>query len=498
MSAVQVPVALACLVLLLLFPPLFSNVALGHGSPPGSCGNEYSYQLVSMTVDNGSNTYDLFEDPGITFNGNNDPGYDVTFTIHAANQSVAGNTEEGSIWYRTIAYGFGQGVCVYGMAPDQDKTVVVENIVPAQQTNKDSADGGGDDLQYVEWNFMFSGPDARTITYEVSWYSPSNYPSDNTGTFTVTIEAIDWNNTDFANNRINGMYFNLTQGGELVDEGFNPVTFTLNNGEEYQIGAADYGKDHFRNWGDAYEYDAIRTIETQDSTDLVLYAYYYDRGQDDDPPEALEDEQPPDDKDPAPPDAPDSDDGRSDEDDDEDSQETTPAGTVISPFIFDNNNDNDTTPAPETDGSEQMLENVDVLDINGTLTSFHFTKDMRLYILSGNWSMSMNGTAVIDFGANFTMVKADGLDRQTFSFNNLTAVSDSDLILGNDTLALTSALDYRANGTVTRVNATVTLEKLNVVKIETDDMGPIYGVVDKVVRNINGEKQVMARQFDMI
>jgi hypothetical protein len=112
--------------------------------------------------------------------------------------------------------------------------------------------------------------------------------------------------------------------------------------------------------------------------------------------------------------------------------------------------------------------------------------------------MAMNGTAVIDFGANFTMVRADGLDRQTYSLGNLTAVGDSDLILGNDTLALTSPLDYRANGTVTRVNATVTLEKLNVVKIETDNTGPIYGVVDKVVRNVNGERQVMASQFDMI
>lgn len=181
--------------------------------------------------------------------------------------------------------------------------------------------------------------------------------------------------------------------------------------------------------------------------------------------------------------------------DDEPVPDDIPVGTLISPFIFDNNN---TTAEPETDGSEQLLENVDVLDINGTLASFHFTKDMRLYILSGNWSMAMNGTAVIDFGANFTMVRADGLDRQTYSLDNLTAVSDSDLIFGNDTLALTSALDYHANGTITRVNATVTLEKLNVVKIEMDSAGPIYGVVDKVVRNINGEKQVMARQFDMI
>jgi hypothetical protein len=97
------------------------------------------------------------------------------------------------------------------------------------------------------------------------------------------------------------------------------------------------------------------------------------------------------------------------------------------------------------------------------------------------------------------MVRTDGLDRQTYSFDNLTAVNESDLRLANGTVALTSVLDYHANGTVTRVNATITLEKLNVIKIEMNSMKtPVYGVVDKVVRNVNGEMLVMVRQFDMI
>jgi hypothetical protein len=205
-------------------------------------------------------------------------------------------------------------------------------------------------------------------------------------------------------------------------------------------------------------------------------------------------EQPPQDDGPTAPSSDDDEDSPDNDEEEESDPDSVASGTLISPFLF----NNDTIAAPETDGSEQLLENIDVLDINGTLASFHFAKDMRLYILSGNWSMAMNGTAVIDFGANFTMVRADGLDRQAYSLGNLTAVNDSDLILGDDMLALTSPLDYFANGTVTRLNATVTLEKLGVVKIEMDDMGLIYGVVDKVVRNINGEKQVMARQFDMI
>jgi hypothetical protein len=47
------------------------------------------------------------------------------------------------------------------------------------------------------------------------------------------------------------------------------------------------------------------------------------------------------------------------------------------------------------------------------------------------------------------------------------------------------------------MNATITLEKFNVIKIEKPST-PVYEVVDKVVRNVNGEMQVMERQFDMI
>ncbi|HXV47063.1 MAG TPA: hypothetical protein VD736_10370 [Nitrososphaera sp.] len=98
------------------------------------------------------------------------------------------------------------------------------------------------------------------------------------------------------------------------------------------------------------------------------------------------------------------------------------------------------------------------------------------------------------------MVRADGIDRQAYSIDNLTAVNDSDLLFGNDTMGFKSTLDYHyPNCKITKVNATITLEKLNVIKIEMADLNtPIRGVVDKVMRNINGETQMMARQFDMI
>lgn len=144
----------------------------------------------------------------------------------------------------------------------------------------------------------------------------------------------------------------------------------------------------------------------------------------------------------------------------------------------------------------------DALQINGNLAPYQFlngTHAMQLHILSGNWSMAMNDTAVFDFNANFTMVRSDGLERRTFSLSNLTAVKDLDIMLTNSTMSLRSALDYHAGSETTRVNATFTVQKLNVIVIEMDDIGtPINGVVDKFVRIENGQTPVMHCQFEMI
>lgn len=249
-------------------PSLAGNRAYAHGPGPGSCGNEYDYTLESMTVSNGVHTFDVLanQDNGFIFNGNNDEGHDVTFTIHTASQSRSGNTQNGSIWYHNNAFGFGQGVCVYDVQPDQEKTIVLEGVVPSQQRNH-NADG---ELARTPWDFQYF---KTIVEYYINWYDSSNFPDEDTGTATVRIEALDYNSSDFSNNRINGMYLNLTHNGQLVDEGFTPVTFTLENGKEYEIGAADYGDVHFYFWGQARD-DPILPIKVAETSEVLLYAYY--------------------------------------------------------------------------------------------------------------------------------------------------------------------------------------------------------------------------------
>ena len=113
--------------------------------------------------------------------------------------------------------------------------------------------------------------------------------------------------------------------------------------------------------------------------------------------------------------------------------------------------------------------------------------------------MAMNDTALLDFNADLTIVRSDGLERRTFSPANLTVVNNLDIMLINTTMSLRSAHEYHAGGEITRVNATITLQRLSGIVIELDGIGaPKCGVVDKVVRIGNGQTLAMDRQFDMI
>lgn len=171
------------------------------------------------------------------------------------------------------------------------------------------------------------------------------------------------------------------------------------------------------------------------------------------------------------------------------------AGTLISPFIF--NDNNDVQAAAQTTVVQAVVP--DTLVMNGTIASFSMVQS--LYILSGNWSMTANDTAISDFEANFTMVRSDGLDRQTYSLGNLTVVGAQNVRIENGAMTMPSTVDVAKNGMTiaTRVNVTIAVEKLNVIKISMDGsqagiLGrPIYGIVDALVRTTNGEKLVIGR-----
>jgi hypothetical protein len=186
----------------------------------------------------------------------------------------------------------------------------------------------------------------------------------------------------------------------------------------------------------------------------------------------------------------------SDEESDNDSE-----GTMHSPFVF---RDRQTSVSAQADDEiQEPAQAPDMLHVNGTLMSYTLNETglPQMHVLSGNWSMTMNDTAVTGFSANFTMAPLGGAGGQAFSLSNLTAVSMPDMVLENGTLTMRSALDYNDTGQTTRVNATITVQNLGKIVIDLDagrSDTPIHGAVDKVVRVQDGQAQVMARQFDMI
>ena len=280
-SILSASLLLSSILLLIISPYILlqNKPAYAMGPTPGSCTNEYDYTLKSMVASNGLHTFDLLanQGKGFIFNANNIQGYNVTFTIHPANQSKSGNTQSGSIWYETTSLGFGNGVCVTGIEPNQDKTVIVKGIIESQMENNPTiGNGNPNSLESVEW--VFNNPFGQKIPYEVNWYTISNYPTADTGTSQVKIDTLDFNNTNFNNNEVKGILVDLVSNGKVVAVGFTPATFTLQNGKEYEIEMPDsYGnKYHFRNWADG-EFGTLRPIKVAESGNIGLIVYYIEK-----------------------------------------------------------------------------------------------------------------------------------------------------------------------------------------------------------------------------
>lgn len=359
----------------LALPVLLSSDAFAHGDAPTTCENRYDATIVSMAIDNGTQTFDPIANPGLRIDAEIDAGYDVAFALHTANQSSQNST--GSTWYRHSAFGFGDGVCVDDADAGEDipLTVHVEAIsgIPDNYTQSN-----------VEWG---SWPEVVQVTYEVVWHSS-------------------------------------------------------NESEPAQ------------------------------------------------PPV---EEQPPDEQDTTEPEVPQDDRQHSTDTDDFVEPLNNNVGTLISPFVFNK---------VQAASQETVVSDIepDTLVINGTIASFSMAQQgAPLYILSGKWSMTVNDTSVSGFEANFTMARSDGLDRQMFSLGHLTAVNSQDVRIENDTMTIPSTIDVWKNGAIMArgVNVTIITEKLNVIKLGLDGGqvgipgGPIYGVVDAIMRTNNGEKLVI-------
>ena len=103
-------------------------------------------------------------------------------------------------------------------------------------------------------------------------------------------------------------------------------------------------------------------------------------------------------------------------------------------------------------------------------------------IITGRWSLDVQGGTVADFTSNLTMVKASGDGYRTIQLSNL---SSAEVTMGeNGTALITGVLGVTINGTekLDGVNATISLVRLRVLNIALNGPDyleePIYGTTD--------------------
>src|ERR1051325_4763484 len=107
-----------------------NNSAFAHGDNPSTCNNLYNSTIKSMKITtNRFQTVDPIAHPNRVFASKLGQGYTVTLIIHSASTSIAGNTNPGSVWYGSNAYGFYFDHCVNGASPNSDITITWNNVV---------------------------------------------------------------------------------------------------------------------------------------------------------------------------------------------------------------------------------------------------------------------------------------------------------------------------------------------------------------------------------
>lgn len=103
-------------------------------------------------------------------------------------------------------------------------------------------------------------------------------------------------------------------------------------------------------------------------------------------------------------------------------------------------------------------------------------------IITGRWSLDVQGGTVAGFSANLTMVNASGAGYRTIQLSNLSSTEVT--VDANGTALVTGVLDVTVNGTekLSGVDATIALAKLralNMTLSEPDYLDePIYGTAD--------------------
>ena len=240
--------------------------ASAMGQAPSTCDNVYGGTITSFLIAYPSGGLDALALPNSSFampSVNNT--YTVTFVIHTANTSDSstnpGNSLPGDTWYSTSAPGYGNGVCVPGAGPNEDITVSMVVSAPPIAGHTSAPVG-------AEWYTLAPGAGAPipntavTVQYSVVWPLLGTTSSSGSTSTTATsasttstppsptTSALDVSTASSANSPMAGYYIALWQNGVQVQSCFSACSFTVNDGQTYQVTASSYRSETFSHWQD--------------------------------------------------------------------------------------------------------------------------------------------------------------------------------------------------------------------------------------------------------
>jgi ice-binding like protein len=89
-----------------------------------------------------------------------------------------------------------------------------------------------------------------------------------------TSSTIDVNSVTTSGTAVTGLYTTLWQGGVLLQTCFGPCTFTVSNGQSYQVLVADYGSYIFSHWTDGTTTQSHTVSIGSTSTTISLTAVF--------------------------------------------------------------------------------------------------------------------------------------------------------------------------------------------------------------------------------
>jgi hypothetical protein len=148
-----------------------------------------------------------------------------------------------------------------------------------QDTGSETRDRGVSLSGNTEVVAIYAGPDGEVPDEEpIPPEDPQDPPV--SGQSTITI------NTAGPSGAISGYYVTLSQNGAVIDSGFSPKQFTVNNGQAYAVSVSDYGNYAFDHWEDGPG-SRERTVSVTQNAQFTAVYENINGGSDPDP------EQPP-------------------------------------------------------------------------------------------------------------------------------------------------------------------------------------------------------------